>query len=419
MYKAFLTLKQFLKLLQTGSINLKTLNYTKISYIERLIEAYNSEKGENSDENGNLQGVINEAMCASLKTRLESGFNDVVMKSGIEDVAKGVFGEVENRNKVKIHEIKQMAKQIKSEKDVNQKSKLEVEFIKKVNEVVFNQDLFKYISAADKVGTEVIQTLSKLTEEQKYEVNCTTHIILQEIFFLKYLNRYLLAGNSDDHFLAIFQTSSEEVYAIDRKNPIKISYNLNERGVQNESDYHQGKNNRQWLLVGDLETMFLAIQYDWKGIRQSELKNYSQATKYHIKANRLTNFSNPICLANLGIRYAFLNDFVSAEKYFIEVNKLTNWSNTANLNNLGLNYYNLNDNKAILTFKKTLEIDKENTQALYALSYIHSLKKEKEQMLQHLQKAVNKDKKYKQIAKEDTDFEKYWNDKDFKRIVDN
>jgi len=399
------------------SINLKTLNYTQIFYIERLIEAYNSK------ENSSLQSVINEAMCASLKTRLESSFNDVVMKSGIKEVSKGVFEEVDkkfsyeeesssnwlkniaqkiyvnvlDRNKVKVKQIEDLANKIKQEKDINQKSKLEVEFAKKVNEIISNEDLFKYISADDKIGTEAIQTLSQLSEEQKYEVNCTIYALLQEMFLGRYLNRYLLAMGSADHASLTFDTSGIEVQT--------------QTGLYIDDD-------ENWKYVGDFEITFQAWQFDWLYIRYSDLKNYDKALKYIIKANKLTNYSHPGILNNLGNLYYNLQDYDQAVKYIIKANELTNWKNPMHLNNLGFAYIKLkNYNQAISTYNKALQIDKENIKTLYSLGRIYSLTGKKELMLQHLQKVIDKDKKFKEEVKKDADFEKYWEDEDFKRIV--
>lgn len=54
----------------------------------------------------------------------------------------------------------------------------------------------------------------------------------------------------------------------------------------------------------------------------------------------------------------------------------------------------------------------------YKRACAYSLKKDKENALSYLKKAIGLDKSYKKIAKKDKDFENLWNDVDFKKLVD-
>jgi tetratricopeptide (TPR) repeat protein len=67
--------------------------------------------------------------------------------------------------------------------------------------------------------------------------------------------------------------------------------------------------------------------------------------------------------------------------------------------------------------KKVIELNPENKSHYYNLACSESLLEEKNEMLKHLKIAIDYDAEYKEIAREDKDFEKYWDDPDFKALT--
>lgn len=68
-------------------------------------------------------------------------------------------------------------------------------------------------------------------------------------------------------------------------------------------------------------------------------------------------------------------------------------------------------------FDKAIEIDSDNFSAWYNKACAYSLKRDKENMLKNLVKAIELDPDFKEKAKRDEDFKNFWDDEDFKKIV--
>jgi len=74
--------------------------------------------------------------------------------------------------------------------------------------------------------------------------------------------------------------------------------------------------------------------------------------------------------------------------------------------------------EALIAYEKSLAVRPENPSALYNLACFYSIKEDNKKMLDYLERAIAKDPKFKEQAKEDMDFEKFLNDKDFKILIE-
>lgn len=73
--------------------------------------------------------------------------------------------------------------------------------------------------------------------------------------------------------------------------------------------------------------------------------------------------------------------------------------------------------EAIEAAQKAIEGKTVYASAWYNIACAYSKKADKEKALSNLEKAISMDVSYKEKAKKDEDFEKFWNDKDFKKLV--
>lgn len=73
---------------------------------------------------------------------------------------------------------------------------------------------------------------------------------------------------------------------------------------------------------------------------------------------------------------------------------------------------------AIKAFDKAIELQSDNHTAWYNRACAYSFKENKEDMLADLKRSIELDETNKKRAMEDKDFEKFWDDTDFKSLVD-
>ena len=68
--------------------------------------------------------------------------------------------------------------------------------------------------------------------------------------------------------------------------------------------------------------------------------------------------------------------------------------------------------------EKTIELKPDYAGAWYNHACYHSMKGDEEKALRDLKKTIELDISYKEVAKEDKDFEKLWDNEDFKKLVE-
>ena len=74
--------------------------------------------------------------------------------------------------------------------------------------------------------------------------------------------------------------------------------------------------------------------------------------------------------------------------------------------------------EAITEYDKAIAIDPDHASAFYNKAFVYALENNKQKFLQNLKQAIQKNNEYKELAKTDEVLEAYWNDKDFKKLVD-
>ena len=88
-------------------------------------------------------------------------------------------------------------------------------------------------------------------------------------------------------------------------------------------------------------------------------------------------------------------------------------------NNWGAALAELGEHKeAIEKYKKAIELKPDHASVYYNLACAFAKLEDKIQMLRYLQEAIKFDKKFKEQAKTDEDFKDFWDDPDFKKLVE-
>jgi len=153
-----------------------------------------------------------------------------------------------------------------------------------------------------------------------------------------------------------------------------------------------------------------------KGIVLKNSGRYDEALKCYDKAievdpdNIYVWNNRGTVLGRLGRHEEALSSFSRAIE--IDSNYAHVWSNKgATLKELG------RYDEALECFDKVLEIDSDNFSAWYNKACAYSLKKDKQNMLKNLVKAVKLNSNFKEMAKRDEDFKNFWDDEGFKKIV--
>ena len=128
-------------------------------------------------------------------------------------------------------------------------------------------------------------------------------------------------------------------------------------------------------------------------------------------------------LGNLGLAYRALGDARKAIDHYEQALKIAReigdrrWEGVW-LGNLGNLYIDLGEpKKAIKYYEQVLEINPEDADAWYGMACTYSLMDKKNEALANLKHAVELDPDYLEWAKTDKDFEKLWEDRDFKNVI--
>jgi len=153
-----------------------------------------------------------------------------------------------------------------------------------------------------------------------------------------------------------------------------------------------------------------------KGVMLGELNRHDEALKTFEKAIELKpDFAEALdgkgsALYGL-IRY---DEALKASEKAIELKPdfARAWSNkSAILNRLG------RYDEAFIACDKAISIKPGFPNVWYNRACLYSLKEDKKNALSDLSRAIELDAKYKEEAKKDEDFKKFWDDEDFKKIV--
>ena len=158
--------------------------------------------------------------------------------------------------------------------------------------------------------------------------------------------------------------------------------------------------------------------YAWnnKGTALGELGRHDEALKCFDKILEIDP-ENAHAWNNKGVALGRLSRYDEALECFskaieIDPNNARIWSNKgATLGELG------RYDEALRCYDKAIEIDPNYAGAWYDRACIYSLKKDKENMLKNLVKAIELDPDFKEKAKKDEDFKNFWDDEDFRKIV--
>lgn len=127
---------------------------------------------------------------------------------------------------------------------------------------------------------------------------------------------------------------------------------------------------------------------------------------------------NSDALAVRGTAYGYLKKYNKALADFnrsLEIRP----DHVITLNNRGITYLVTGKSKkALLDFNRALKLKPNDPSTLYNLGCLYSLQGEAENSLNYLEKAINLDKEYIQIAKMDEDLDKIREDPRFKKLIE-
>ena len=161
--------------------------------------------------------------------------------------------------------------------------------------------------------------------------------------------------------------------------------------------------------------MYLAY-YD-KGVALAKLDQISEALKCYEEAIKL-NPEYSLAWNNKGWESWKLDRNSEALEAYEEAIRLDPkfelaWHNYGWL----LNKLNRKED-AIKAYEEAIKLDPEKAQTRNNIASIYSLKGEKNKMIVNLKKAIDLNTNFKNLAKTDKDFEAFWNDEDFKKLVE-
>ncbi len=153
-----------------------------------------------------------------------------------------------------------------------------------------------------------------------------------------------------------------------------------------------------------------------RGDMLSELGKFEDAIKSFDKALEIKPNDDTV-LCHKGSALSGLGNHIEAIKCFDKVLEIDPKHNDAYYKKArALSLLDKYD-EAIKYLDKYLEINPEDDDAWYNCACIHPIKGEKEKALSCLKKAIEISGSNKEKAKKDKDFEKFWDDEDFKKLV--
>jgi tetratricopeptide (TPR) repeat protein len=165
----------------------------------------------------------------------------------------------------------------------------------------------------------------------------------------------------------------------------------------------------------------LGLAYSALGDAKKAIDYYEQALK--IAREIGDRRGEGAWLGNMGNAYRALGDAKKAIDYYEQALKIAREIGDIRgegnrLGNLGLAYSALGDVKKVIDYyEQAFELNPEDGTACYNKACAESLMDKKSKALVYLKRAVELDPSYRELAKSDKDFEKLWEDQDFKDII--
>jgi tetratricopeptide (TPR) repeat protein len=154
-----------------------------------------------------------------------------------------------------------------------------------------------------------------------------------------------------------------------------------------------------------------------RGITYHKLKRYDEALADYNRSLELRP-DNPITLNNRGSTYDELGRYDEALADYNRSLELRP-DNLTTLNNRGSTYAKLGRyDEALADYNRSLELRPDYPSAIYNLACIFSLWGKTDDALAYLEKAIKMDKKYREMAKTDKDFDNIRDDPRFKKLVE-
>ena len=181
----------------------------------------------------------------------------------------------------------------------------------------------------------------------------------------------------------------------------------------NQEKYEEALASYNWCL--ELKPNDPAILYN-RGNTYYELGRYDEGLADYNRSLELRP-DDPGTLHNRGITYDELERYDEALADYNRSLKLRP-DNAHTLHNRGITYLHLKRyDDAITDFKHSLELRPDDPSSLYNVACLFSIQGKSDDALVYLEKAITLDKKYKEKAKTDTDFDNIREDPRFKKLV--
>jgi protein O-mannosyl-transferase len=154
-----------------------------------------------------------------------------------------------------------------------------------------------------------------------------------------------------------------------------------------------------------------------RGIALKNFGHYEEALKSYNKALEIKNDYFDAWI-NKGNLLKYLGNSDDAIKCYEKATEIipdldVAWYSIGNYYYTAMNY-----EAAIQGYDKVIGINKEHFNAWYNKACAHSLLKNKDEMLNALKRAIELNSKFKGSVKTDEDFKNYWDDPDFKKLVE-
>ncbi|HEX73700.1 MAG TPA: tetratricopeptide repeat protein [Dehalococcoidia bacterium] len=154
-----------------------------------------------------------------------------------------------------------------------------------------------------------------------------------------------------------------------------------------------------------------------RGVTYAKLGRYDDALADFNRSLELTT-DHPNTLANRGAAYVKLERY---EEALANLNRSLELKpdDPATLCNRGVTYAHMERyDDALADFNRSLELRPDHTATLYNLACLFSLWRKTDEALAYLEKAISRDKKYREDAKTDKDFDNIRDDPRFKELVE-